>query len=393
MAGDLRTARIAVATIFGGNGAVFATWSIHIPTVQRNLALSEGALGATLLVMALGSIGVMPFVGGLIARLSSRLITRITALAMVLLMPALILIPDIWLLLLTLILFGAANGALDVAMNAQAVAIETRYARPILSSFHAWFSIGGVVGALGGSALLGLGITPAQHAVLVGGGLGLIMLVAGSFLLYEARDEASTIPTFILPRGILLPLGMLALCDLIAEGAMIDWSAVYLRNWLGTSPALAGLGFAAFSLMMSLGRLTGDALIARFDRIAVLRWSGWFAAVGLFIGLVLPHPFVAIAGFGCVGLGLANVIPILFNAAGRVPGIAPGVAIAAVTTTGYSGFFIGPPLIGWTAEAFNLPIAMGLVVLCCAIVAWWSPRILHTISSQDATTTPAVIER
>lgn len=195
-----------------------------------------------------------------------------------------------------------------------------------------------------------------------------ILITAAGFL-DKQHEAVQAGATFVLPKGPLLALGLLAFLVLIAEGAMADWSAVYLRNALQTGPGLAAAGYAAFSLMMAIGRLTGDKLISQVGPVAVTRVTALIASVGLGLGLILHHPIAAIIGFGCVGLGLSNLIPVLFSAAGNTPGVPASAGIAAVATAGYFGFLAGPPFIGLLAELFNLPIALGAVALAVAIVA------------------------
>ena len=272
--------------------------------------------------------------------------------------------------MLALVLFGAGNGAMDVAMNAQAVGVEKAHGGAIMSSFHALFSVGGLVGSSLGGLLIFMGVSPALHVLFITFVFGLTGLAALRWLWIDrAEDAEAGGPTFVRPTGPLLALGVLAFFVLVGEGAVADWSAVYLTNALGTGAGLGAVGFAAFSLMMAVGRFTGDRLVARFGPVPLMRLSATLAAVGLGAGLLIGQPVAAIIGFGCVGLGLSNLIPILFSAAGRTPGVNAGTAIAAVSSAGYFGFLAGPPLIGILAEATSLPLALGLVVLFTALVA------------------------
>ena len=239
-----------------------------------------------------------------------------------------------------------------------------------MSSFHALFSVGGLVGSSLGGLLIFMDVSSALHVLFVTFVFGLIGLVALRWLWIDrAEDAEAGGPTFVRPTGPLLALGVLAFFVLVGEGSVADWSAVYLTNALGTGAGLGALGYAAFSLMMAVGRFTGDWLVARFGPVPLMRSSAILAAVGLGAGLLIGRPVAAIIGFGCVGLGLSNLIPILFSAAGRTPGVNAGTAIAAVSSAGYFGFLAGPPLIGLLAEATSLPLALGLVVLFTALVA------------------------
>ena len=364
-----KTARFAVLTIFFVNGATIASWVPHIPLVQEKLGLSEGLLGLALLGVALGAVFSLTLSGWLIARFGSRLVTGVSTVAFCLSLPPLVLASSFTTLVLALIFFGLFNGAMDVAMNTQAVEVEKRYDKPIMSSFHGFFSLGGLFGAGVGGLILEGGVSPVVHTI----GASLLFLTAGVFALRHLlpkREEVSSAdgPAFVLPKGSLLGLGLLAFVVFVGEGAMADWSAVYLRNVLGTSTGLAAAGFAAFSLMMAVGRLTGDVVVGRLGPARTVRFGSLVAGAGLGLSLLIGQPLAAIVGFGCVGLGLANLVPVFFSAAGRTPGVAPGTGIAAVATLGYLGWLAGPPLIGFAAEVVTLAGALGLVAVALGLV-------------------------
>ena len=362
------SARLAVSVVFFVNGTVLASWVPHVATVQAGLGLTPGTLGLALLGMAAGAVISMPLAGALIGRVGSRAVTTFAALAFCLTLPLPLLASSAPLLGLALLLFGAANGAMDVSMNAQAVDVERRHGRPIMSAFHGLFSLGGLAGASLAVLLVGMGVAPLAHVLGVAAVCLIVAAVASRGLL-AAAGRVSAGPRFARPTGSLVGLGALAFCIAVGEGSMADWSAVYLRGSLGTDATFAAAGYAAFSLTMAAGRFVGDRLVARFGPVTIVRASASLAAVGLAAGLIVGHPVAAIVGFGCVGAGLANLIPLLFSAAGRAPGVGPGVGIAAVATVGYFGFLAGPPLIGFAAELVTLPVALGVVVLFCAVVA------------------------
>lgn len=384
-------ARLAVSTIFFVNGTVFASWVPHIPFVQTRLDLSEGILGLALLAIAAGAVTSLTLSGWLVGRFGSRRVTSVATVFFCAVLPLPILAPDLPLLIPALMLLGMGNGAMDVAMNAQGVAVENRYSWPIMSSFHGLFSLGGLFGAGLGGLLLSAGVHPLGHVLGTALVMGLVGLIALTRLLPDGPREPAQ-PVFALPPRPVVGLSLLAFFSLVGEGAMADWSAVYLRNWLGAGPGLAAAGFAAFSLMMALGRLTGDRLKSRFGPVNLVRYSTALAAAGLGLALLLGHPAAAIIGFGCVGLGLANVVPILFSAAGRTPGVGVGTAIAAVATVGYLGFLAGPPLIGFAAEATSLPLALWLVVFAIASVAAFS-HIIGRANNARHTAVPEAPER
>jgi MFS family permease len=236
-----------------------------------------------------------------------------------------------------------------------------------MSSFHGMWSLGGLIGAAAGGPLLAV-LPPPAHALIVAAALAVLALAVLPHLLPGGVDRGAAGPAFARPhRGTFL-LGLLAFLVLMSEGAMLDWSAVHLRADLGTSPALAAAGFAAFSAAMAVGRFAGDRLRQRLGAVTLTRAGALLAAAGLGLGLLLGTPLAAVAGFAAAGLGLSNQVPVLFGAAGRIPDEMPARAIAAVATLGYAGFLAGPPLIGFVAEAATLAQALGLVVLACAIV-------------------------
>ena len=368
-----RAARFAVATAFLVNGSVFANWVPLIPTVQTKLGLSNGTLGAALLGAALGALVTMPLAGWVSTRVGSRLVTVVAGLVFCSSLPLLVLAPSLPLLFLALVVFGAGNGAMDVAMNAQGVAVERRYGRPIMSSFHGLWSLGGFAGALISGALARLQVAPLPHALVAAPVLAIVLLVSARYLLPadtdDSRQEKEHGPAFArLPRA-LIGLGIVGFCSLVAEGSIGDWSAIFLRRFLGADAALGAAGYAAFAATMTVGRLTGDRVTARLGPVITVRIGGILLAVGLGTVLVVGQPIAALVGFGLVGFGLANIVPILFSAAGRSPHMAPGPAIAAISTASYLGFLAGPPAIGFTADHITLRGALLIVVAFGIIIA------------------------
>jgi len=365
----LRAARLAVSAVFFLNGVGIANWVVRIPAVRERLALGESALGIALLGVAAGALVTMPLTGRLVASHGSRPITRLGALLFgaALVLPALA--PTLTLLTLALVLLGAGNGMLDVAMNAQAATVERGYGRPIMSRFHALFSLGGLAGAAMGGAAADLGIGPTPHLALVALVVGVAATGSAGGMLPAAADAAPDHPAFARPSRALLALGLVAFCVLFGEGAMADWSAVYLRDVAGAGPGLAAAGYAAFSLAMAGGRAVGDILTVRLGSARLVRGGGALAALGLGAALLLGQPWAAVVGFGFVGAGLSVIFPTVLAAAGRLPGAAPGTAIAAVSTMGYTGFLAGPPLIGFVAHGLTLRGGLAVVVVTCLLIA------------------------
>ena len=365
----LRVPRFAVLGIFFVNGVVIGTWVVRIPAIQQKLALSEGLLGLALLGTAVGALVAMPLVGALVSRFGSRRVVGTTALllSLSLVLPALA--PSLILLVPALAMIGAANGGLDVSMNAQAVAVEKGYGRPIMSSFHAAWSFGGLAGAAGGGILASVGIGPLPHFAAVAALSAIAFAAAYKKLLPSHADAAEDgAPAFARPSRALLGLGIISFCVLLGEGAMGDWSAVYLSSSLQTGPGFAAAGYAAFSLAMAFGRLFGDQFTERLGPARLVRSCGALAAIGLGVALAAGQPLVALVGFACAGAGFSIVFPAALSAAGRTKGMAAGPALAAVSTTGYTGFLVGPPTIGFVAEWTGLGVALYLVVALSAVI-------------------------
>jgi predicted MFS family arabinose efflux permease len=358
---DPRAARLAVRAMFLICGTVTASWAPQVPLAKARLGLDNGMLGFTLLGLGAGAMVAMPLSGFLAARFSSRLVTILGGLVICLSLPLIILAPDALLLALALFLFGAATGSMEVAMNLQATAVEARGARPVMSSFHGMFSVGGLLGAGGTSLLLGLGLTPLTAALIVCVlMLALLVAQAGSMLPPERGAPRAGL-RLNLPRGLVLVLGLLTFVLSQAEGAVLDWSAVFLHEARGQDPAVAGLGYAMFAVAMAVMRLTGDGITGRFGGETVVRFGSALAAAGFLLAILAPWPVAGLFGFALVGVGAANVVPVLFSAAGTVPGANPGQAISTIATLGCCGMLAGPAAIGLVADHLGLSLALGLV--------------------------------
>ena len=367
-------ARLAVSAVFLINGALFGTWAVNIPGVRTALHLTEAQVGAALLAVGIGSLLSMPLTGGWIARTGSHRVTALLApLTMLALLPP-FLAPSLWPLSAALGVLGVLNGALDVAMNAQGVTVEKALGRPVMSRLHAYFSLGGVLGAVLGTLLVGQ-VPMLAHA----GGAALLSvltaLVAGRFLLpdhpeADSPEPDSPEPDTSAPRSGLSPatllLGGLCFLGMFSEGAHYDWAALYFRDVLALPGGQASAGYAAFVGTMTLGRWFGDRARARFGDEAMVRGGALLSALGLGLALLLREPLPATLGFALSGLGLSNVVPVMYGAAGHA---LHGRGIAQVAAIGYGGFLLGPPLIGFLAQHFGLPASLGLAVAGAALVA------------------------
>ena len=381
-----RRARLAVIGIFLVAGFSFSAWAVRIPDIKGKLALSEGQLGLALLGMAAGSIVAMTATGFLISRFGSRAVTTFAALMVCAALPLLAQAGSGPLLFGTLFVFGGFYGMMDVAMNAQAVLVEERYQRPIMSSFHGFFSVGALLGAALAAFIAGQGINPQWHLLGTGSTLVPLVLLASTALIAAREQEtASDGPAFAFPVGPLAGIGAIAFCALLAEGAVADWSAVYLRENLGAGAAAAGIGYTAFSLTMAAGRFSGDTLIQRIGPARVVRWGGVFVAGGLGLALLIGSIPAMILGFACVGIGLAAAFPIAISAAGRVPGVPAGTALAAIATAGYTGFLVGPPTIGLISNAIGLRGGLAVVALLGVVMILLAPKAANAEGGAHAT--------
>ena len=358
----------AVALTFSLVSLFVGSWFARIPEVQAALGLSEAALGLVLLGMPLGTLAVMPLTGWLVPRWGAGPVTFAAGLVQGVPFLLLPLATSALSLAGVLVAVGAFNGTLNVAMNARANAVEESRDVSILSTCHGFFSVGGMVGAGVGSGAAALSLPFGWHfALLVAGAAAVMLLHRGALVGGPTRRQPG--PVVAVPPPALAGLAALLFCVLLAEGAVSNWSAVYLRTGLGASAGVAGLGYAAFSGAMALGRLHGDRLLDRFATRRVVQTGAAGAALGLGGGVLLAHPAAGIAGFFVQGLGFAVLVPVLFRAAARTPGLAPGTSIAAVASAGYVGLFTGPPLLGVVADTLSLSWAMGVVAALAGLVA------------------------
>jgi len=358
--------RLATFSFFFMNGALAATWVSRIPTIQEKLGITEGVLGFVLLGFSIGLLVALVLVSEWINRSGSKKVVLASSIAACIALPLLGIFSHPILLFIGLIIFGASLSAMDVSMNEQAVLVERRTGKPIMSSFHAGYSIGGVAGALFGSLMAG---NQSQNTMIQFLIISAIFSIA-AFALYSnfqstdvTRKKESKKTTIQFPERAVWVLGIIALASTFGEGAAADWSAVFIQNELGATASSAALGFAAFSLTMTGGRIFGDWLMRILKPSRVVRMGGFLAGLGFFLAAWSNQPWLAIAGFGMVGLGLANVIPTLFSTAGNLSGINPGTGIAGVATIGYAGFLFGPPLVGTIAEIFSLREALSIIAV------------------------------
>jgi len=375
---EARRARWAVAAMFAAAGFVMGAWAPQIPLLLPRHQITEFTLGILILVLGLGAVGAMLFTGHLIARFGSVTVLRAFALSSSIALPIVVFAPSLALLVPAMAILGALIGCMDVAMNANAVEVERRLGRAIMSSSHGFWSLGGFVGGFAGAWIISHWGAEVQ-AVLVAAGTAVLVLAVMPFLRGEAPAPViSPMPgekTVLLPRDLgLWLLGALALFSMVPEGAVLDWAALYLQKDMGSDVFRSGLGFAFFAGAMAMMRFAGDSVRNRFGAVVTLRVSGLLAAAGMMLAAVAPNDTLAIAAFFITGLGVANMVPIMFSAAGNYPGVASGNAIAAVTMVGYAGILVAPASIGFVAEAIGFRVTYAVLSLLLIVVALLAGR-------------------
>jgi len=340
-------------------GFSLAAWAPLVPYAKTRVGLDEGTLGLLLLCLGVGSIIAMPLAGALAARVGCRRVLLLSSAIICLCLPLLATVSSLPLLVAVLFVFGASMGALDCAVNVQAIIVERASGNTMMSGFHGLFSLGGIVGAAGVAGLLSLGASPLMAMfVVVAIVLFALLKAAPHFLTYASESDG---PAFAVPRGVVLFLGLLCFTVFLSEGAMLDWSAVFLSELRGVETSYAGLGYAVFAFTMTLGRLFGDPVVRRVGPRRVVILGGLCAAAGLALATLLPTWQAALLGYALVGAGCSNIVPICYSALGRQKSMPENVAVPALTTLGYAGILIGPAAIGFIAHASSLELAFMIV--------------------------------
>jgi MFS family permease len=348
-------------------GFAAAAWASLVPFAKARTGLNEAALGLALLCLGAGSILAMPIAGALSTRHGCRIVLAVSSALLCATLPLLAITSSVPLLATTLFVFGVALGSTDCVMNVQAVIVERASGKPMMSGFHGFYSLGGIVGAAGTSALLTLNMSALGSTLVVVATIVIALLIAYPALLSYGNPAEG--PPFAIPHGIVLFLGVLCFIVFLVEGSMLDWSAVFLTEQRGVPVAQAGFGFASFSLAMTLGRLTGDSIVATIGRRAVLAAGGLLSAGGIALAVTAPWWQVALVGYALVGLGCSNIVPVLYTAVGRQTTMPQAVAIPAITTLGYAGILAGPAGIGFIAHQSSLSAAFFLVAALMVAVA------------------------
>ena len=366
-AAGLNAARWSVSTIFLLNGAGIGVWAAHVPLVQARAGIDTGVLGFLLLTIAGGAISAMPLSGWMAGRWGTRAVVVGSGLLFALMSAVLMNVGGLVPLFLAAYVFGASNGVLDVAMNANASEVEAARGIPTMSSFHGFYSLGGLIGAALGGLLIAAGLGDGRGALMVGVAIFAAVLACGGRLL--AVPPAPHASHFSLPRGPALFLGLLALLCFAIEGALVDWSALLLKARTQVDAATAALGYSAFSVTMAACRFAGDRLVLRFGPLRVMIVGGLGMFAGLMLAVVSTQFWLSAFGLALIGLAAANVVPLIFAAAARMPGMSAGGGLATVATLGYAGLLMAPPLLGAIAAHTNIAVALGILSLSGIVIA------------------------
>jgi fucose permease len=359
--------RVAVSIFFFIAGFIHANWVSRIPEIQEFWQVSNSLLGTILLCSAGGAVLAMPFAGILIVQFGSRLLSIFTMLTLCCLVVFIPIFKSLWLIIPLFFLMGVFGGSMDIAINGQAVYVERAYNKPIMSSFHALFSLGTVLGA-GFGALFAKIETPlvTHFGICVAICIALIMWAMFHLVKDESVETTENGEThknteggaFRLPTKAILPLGIIAFCGMSGEGAIADWSALYMNKIIGMDVSFSALAFGAFTLAMTTGRFLGDFVIEQYGQRKILIFNSLAAILGLIIVLIFNNPYLVLMGFFITGLGVATIVPVVYSAAGNTEGVPPSVGIAMATTVGYAGFFVAPPVIGYLADVFSLRVGL-----------------------------------
>jgi len=365
--------RLAVKIIFFLNGFVHANYFSRLPRIQEQFSIDNGVVGLVLLASSIGALIAMPFTGWLIIRNGSRRVTIFGIFFYCSLIPFIPWMPNLWTLMVLFFALGVSSGMSDVAMNAQAVMVEKQMQKPIMTSFHALFSIGMALGAFAGAFFTKTGTGLPIHFTVISI-ISLITVCIARYYLVHDKPQIKTTeePAFRLPNAAMVSIGVIAFCSMLGEGAMADWSTNYMENVAMANHALAPIGLSAFALAMTIGRIFGDGARLKFGDRSLMVACGLIATLGLSVAIISSQPFIVIAGLFIVGIGLSAIVPIAYSIAGHTKDLPSGVGLAMVTTVGYSGFLFGPPIIGFIAQWENLRVALSLVAALFLVMTFLS---------------------
>ncbi|MEZ4776798.1 MAG: MFS transporter [Bacteroidia bacterium] len=367
---------LSTGLIFAINSILFSFWVTRLPYVKDKLQLSEGELGLILFFLPLGAIASMSVISRFIRKWGAGKVTIVSSAFFCIAMIVPVTAEYVWVLAAGLFIGGMASGAMDIAMNAVAASMEKQYTTVIMSTCHGFFSLGGMVGAFIGSAMIGFKVDPfLQMAISAIGLIAVLWLYIKPQVWLSGQEEGDTGPAFTLPTKPLLGLALVGVCIMLGEGAIADWSAVFIEDLTYKGSYVAGLGYAGFSMSMTIGRFWGDSIIDRLGARLIVQ-MGSILAIGGGLLVITGIPAITISGFILMGLGYSCIVPVLFSASSQVKGVSPSQGIAAVATAGFSGFLIGPVLIGFIAESWSLRAGFIFLIVLAVVALFYSPRAL-----------------
>lgn len=364
-----KTYRIAVSGLFFMAGLCFSSWASRIATIQQELGLSEAGLGAVLFALPVGLMLSLPVSGWAVTKIGSRRVLTASLSLYGIALVCLGLVNHVWLLALCLVAFGMASNATNIAVNTQAVATENLYPKPIMASFHGLWSLAGFAGAGVGTYMIGNNIRPFYHFLVIGGIVLAAVGICWNFL-HNDKNPVSVGPAFVKPDKSLVTLGIIGFCSMVVEGAMFDWSTIYFKKVVLAEKGWIGAGYTAGMCAMAAGRFLADSFAHKYGLNTTLQLSGILSLCGLLTAVAFPVLFPAMIGFILIGLGISSVVPMIYSAAAKSRTMSAGAAIASVSTISFTGFLVGPPVIGFLAEATNLKISflfLAVMALCVII--------------------------
>ncbi|MET0244467.1 MAG: MFS transporter [Flavitalea sp.] len=373
---NINSARKATKAVFLVCGLGMSAWAPMVPYAKERLGLNDSNLGLLLLLLGGGAITMMPISGMIAHRYGSRIVMLVAGIVLATALPLLAVLDSVVPMAIALFVFGAGIGTIDVAMNIHGVEVQNRSDKAIMSSLHGLFSVGGLFGSLGLGFLIKAGLDHFSAALAIAVLLVIIVSVSFQFLLSPAEEKQQVVAKEETQKSKIswlhssvLFLGIMCFIVFLSEGAMLDWSAVFLRENRGVDEALTGVGYAAFSIAMATMRLVGDKIVAKLSSGVVVIGGSLIAASGLFLAVLTPWLATSIIGFILLGLGAANIVPVFFSEGGKLKDVPASVAIPAMTTIGYAGQLAGPAMLGFIAHSFTLPVAIGFCGILMLIVA------------------------
>lgn len=374
--------RIAVSGLFLINGFLYASWTARLPELQKSFGINNAKLGSVLFCIALGSMIAMPISGWLATKFGSNKMTILFSFLFVLSIPFIPAFQNIWMIRGMFFAFGICTGSMDVTMNGQAVLVERLWGKSIFSSFHAIFSIGMTLGAIIGSLFAKNSIIITQHLTYVVGVAFIFLLWCSRFLINEKpQQEDHTKAMNWQAMKVILPFGIMALCCMTGEGAMVDWSAIFAHEVIGQSLEASSWALGTFGFAMTLGRTFGDYFINKYGKLNILIFDAALATIGMCIMLIFSNLYCFYTGIFLIGMGLSTIVPIVFSSAGNIQGIAPSVGISTASSIGYTGFFVGPPAIGYLADMYGMRLAFGFILMLFLVLISILPFIKKSVNN------------